>query len=574
MKKHSFLSMVVCLLLTTMAPAKDHEPVLIRGGEVYHFNNWHRYARGYSTNLFKDVNGNLHGAYVDNYELFYFFSEDEGETWQTEQVITGYEGKIKMASIVVSSNGRIFIPFEIHPDYDYGANPIAYSTEFIFQVYCAVYEDEKGWTFELVIDNKPGSNQGYMIREVYIDSDDNVFLYTDLHGWYNYGGTILESKYDAADESWSTAEIFSFSDTPINNSSRLSKVAVNPDGDAAIMFWRTHVNKWVYSIKPSGGDWQELQIFDENPSFRHFSLTAAHDGSFHIVWVSGELSTGLTLNYQHGFEGTPAELYEGEPEVNLIPSIHIDPTGKKTVIVAQTEPHNGFWFTKEPDGEWSEILEFPSNKPVIDLYTVKHNPGYFSHFQTLFFNQIREGTDGPHGPDSLYFWQVYNYKELTLDVYPSGAGTVDGAGAYNIQSQVNIEAMPADNYLFLHWEDEEQNIVSSSPEFSFEMPLHDYNLTAVFEIVSGIADLPNNELIINLYPNPASSHIIIDFEDHNVIIDKFSFSLFDYSGKLILSEVYPGEDAKISVEGLSAGMYFIRISTENGKMQTLKLIKH
>ena len=81
------------------------------------------------------------------------------------------------------------------------------------------------------------------------------------------------------------------------------------------------------------------------------------------------------------------------------------------------------------------------------------------------------------------------------------------------------------------------------------MPESDVNITANFELVSGVEEISAPQ--IKIYPNPAS-------EGFQILGEVENFSIYDLSGKLLKNvQSYHGEF--ISVAHLSAGTYIIRV---------------
>ena len=74
----------------------------------------------------------------------------------------------------------------------------------------------------------------------------------------------------------------------------------------------------------------------------------------------------------------------------------------------------------------------------------------------------------------------------------------------------------------------------------------------------------NNYLLnsISLYPNPANDVINVQCTMNNVQIE--SIEVFDVYGKLINTVNMTPETTTINVSGLAAGMYFVRVTTEQG----------
>ena len=85
---------------------------------------------------------------------------------------------------------------------------------------------------------------------------------------------------------------------------------------------------------------------------------------------------------------------------------------------------------------------------------------------------------------------------VTLNVSPENSGEVSGAGVYHYEDTVTVTATANTGYTFIGWslteesrfKQAEQNItrnnreiISTNPEYIFEMPAHNKNLTANFE---------------------------------------------------------------------------------------------
>ncbi len=149
----------------------------------------------------EDIDGNLHIAYVDNYELFYFKSTDNGQTWDKQQIITGHEGDIRYASLETDLNGKVFIGMTVNSLYNY-SNPtgITFGTEFYYDLYCA--NNKTGsWVVELVTLHSSG-NFGAVVENIYVDADNNVHLFANRYGWNSVGGEAWEFVRNSSNNTW------------------------------------------------------------------------------------------------------------------------------------------------------------------------------------------------------------------------------------------------------------------------------------------------------------------------------------------------------------------------------------
>jgi hypothetical protein len=549
--------------------AQNNDPVFIRTGEQFQTNTFTNYSYGCASNLFSDNEKNLHLSYVDNYKLYYSYSNDEGLNWETEQIITGFEGKIKNAGIVVNSEGKVFVPFEIHPDYNYGLSPLGYP-QFIYQIFCATKNGNNDWQFDLILSNNVGSNQGSNLGDVLIDANNNVHVISYSYGWITYGGEIKETIYNSETENWNTESVVNYNDAPIDNFSLFARAAINPNGDVAIIYWRTHFNRYEYTIKQAGDSWQTPKIFDSNPTFRGFSLYASPYGDFHIVWIKG--NDPYIALHKKGFDAEVTDtIYQSESGVTISPSLHIDQAARLTLVLSRSGTNPALIFLKEQlpnEGPWnlSESV-FPSSSPITGLFPVKHQQGLFSHYQTLFIKYLRQGSNGPHGPDELYFWQNYNIKELTLITNPTGFEEyVSGSGEYKIDSEITISANTPENYDFVSWTDEGGEILSEEKDFTFFMPYKNITITANY-----VFNVSINELLvleqIDIYPNPSSG--IFNLRTN----EKYMYNLLDISGRILMSGRISDEQHIIDLQGKSSGVYFLELINNNRRINKRLIIR-
>ncbi|MBK7667166.1 MAG: T9SS type A sorting domain-containing protein [Sphingobacteriaceae bacterium] len=81
-----------------------------------------------------------------------------------------------------------------------------------------------------------------------------------------------------------------------------------------------------------------------------------------------------------------------------------------------------------------------------------------------------------------------------------------------------------------------------------------------------------NSVSINVFPNPTSQSVIIDFKAAD--FKNHSYQLTDVNGKLISENKITESQSKINVTEMSSGIYFISISNSSSSLKTFKLIKH
>ncbi|MEW6772497.1 MAG: T9SS type A sorting domain-containing protein, partial [Bacteroidota bacterium] len=91
--------------------------------------------------------------------------------------------------------------------------------------------------------------------------------------------------------------------------------------------------------------------------------------------------------------------------------------------------------------------------------------------------------------------------------------------------------------------------------------------TSACQVITSIAFSSYQE-IINIYPNPATSSIIVSGVEVNAVIE-----FFDATGKLVQSITTHSDKEEINVQGLAEGMYIIRIGGKDSVLHKKLLIK-
>jgi hypothetical protein len=75
---------------------------------------------------------------------------------------------------------------------------------------------------------------------------------------------------------------------------------------------------------------------------------------------------------------------------------------------------------------------------------------------------------------------------------------------------------------------------------------------------------------VNLYPNPANEVINVECTINNVQVT--NMEVYDVYGKLINTVIVNENPTRINVSNLANGMYFVRVTTEEG-MVTKRFVK-
>ena len=88
--------------------------------------------------------------------------------------------------------------------------------------------------------------------------------------------------------------------------------------------------------------------------------------------------------------------------------------------------------------------------------------------------------------------------------------------------------------------------------------------------VTAINDIQFAGVEIKVYPNPTSDYVTVHFSK---ILEKPTYLLFDYSGKLIQQKNIESTDAKIDMTGFASGSYILKLNNGQHSMQTFKIVK-
>ena len=157
-----------------------------------------------------------------------------------------------------------------------------------------------------------------------------------------------------------------------------------------------------------------------------------------------------------------------------------------------------------------------------------------------------------------------NVHNLTLSVFPFESGEVYGAGPYIEGEAISITAYANTTYFFSNWSSGGQ-MLTWKPDYLFVMPGGNYHITANFTLdnVTSADDVQATSSS-RIYPNPSSGTIMVDFAENmgNAVLE-----VFNASGRLVWEQakgnIQAGEQTQVDLSGLTQGLYFVVIRSEN-----------
>ena len=242
-----------------------------------------------------------------------------------------------------------------------------------------------------------------------------------------------------------------------------------------------------------------------------------HEDAIFLRWDDGitdnprQVTVTQDSTFTALFEKVETYTIEVLSENPLMGSVYGGGTYKANEVISiGAIPHGSFIFSGWQDGDTSNPRSI----------TVTENASYTAYFSTV--------------PISYYTITVY---------YDESQGFVLGGGTYEEGSTATLAAIPADNYVFVKWSDDNtdnpRTIVVSQ----------DLILAAFFN-TTGVEE---HESPIHLYPNPADDHIRLEgFEGEAEI------SIFNAQGLKVKTTTLSGNN-DIFIGDLAPGLYLVRV---------------
>ena len=200
------------------------------------------------------------------------------------------------------------------------------------------------------------------------------------------------------------------------------------------------------------------------------------------------------------------------------------------------------------NGETWESLELGMpNKMVIGLHLSKNGYLYaFGHYD----NQIYRSRKS-----------VYEEFEIEVVACPENGGTATGSGIYNFGEFAHLSASANANYQFVGWTNQDGDTISNEAEYA-HMIARGGQITANFVSIEAVDETEGTAF--TLCPNPASGVVRIE----GVEADEVWF--YNALGQVVKRVRNSNE---ISVEGLSEGVYLVRILDAEGKNYVARVMK-
>lgn len=156
---------------------------------------------------------------------------------------------------------------------------------------------------------------------------------------------------------------------------------------------------------------------------------------------------------------------------------------------------------------------------------------------------------------------------LSLLAAPEEGGEVTGAGKYYPGDEIEVDALPNENWEFINWTDPDENIISELAANTITMPEGDLTLIANFRFITLLGEQMIS-MKYAIYPNPVEDRLTIE-ADESLIGEHFIIS--NQAGKTVLSGKIQSKLTMINLVDLPAGMYML--SLKGMQSEPIKLIR-
>ena len=189
---------------------------------------------------------------------------------------------------------------------------------------------------------------------------------------------------------------------------------------------------------------------------------------------------------------------------------------------------------------WESLDSGMSNKMVNGLHL--SNNGYlyaFGHYD----NQIYRSRKS-----------VYEEFEIEVVACPENGGTAIGSGTYHFGEFAHFSASANANYQFVGWTNQDGDTISNEAEYA-HMIARGGQITAHFVSIEAVEETEGNGF--TLWPNPTSGAVQIEGVEAEEVL------VYNALGQVVKRVRNSNE---ISVEGLSEGVYLVRIRDGEGRI--------
>lgn len=308
-------------------------------------------------------------------------------------------------------------------------------------------------------------------------------------------------------------------------------------------------------------NWDTAICFDPNDSQTLFYGTQkvykTTDAAENWTAISPDLSNGP---------------HTGNLAFGTVTTINVSPLNSD-VIYAGTDDGN-VWVTQNGGSNWSQISASLPNLWTTKVLASRDDAAtvYVS------FSGYRYGEDNGHVFRSTDFGATWTDISNNLPDIPVNDIEKDSYGNLFLGTDIGVMASLDEG---ASWQPLGENmpsvvvtdlIIHEASEYLYAGTYgrSSYKLNIASDVLGTEINSIASE--INLYPNPASNFVNITFENAS---EEVSVVIYDQLGRVVLSKEFASvsSEKRISLEGISAGNYYVQITSEENKTTKKLLVK-
>jgi photosystem II stability/assembly factor-like uncharacterized protein len=313
----------------------------------------------------------------------------------------------------------------------------------------------------------------------------------------------------------------------------------------------------LYAFFKTDDDWQTYKE-KKNPSGTDscvITMIAVHPTNPDTLWVS----LGGYKNNKKVFRSNDG----GETWINISGSL---PNLSVNCIKYQNNANDalyigtdaGVFYRNSGMDNWRRYSQGLPNVVVTDL-EIQYMAG-----------KIRASTFGR----GLWESELYvepGYVQVNGVAFPITGGTVSGAGVYSAGATVTMKVVPAKNWLFRGWFENDLQIADSSKTTLTFAANSSRNLVAGFAQPVGINEITSNP--VRLYPNPSSGLVEV-VVDPGIGREIRSVVVTGIDGKTVYrsTAALTGGRFSIDLSSCFSGEYIVTLSLASGSKYSSRLV--
>ncbi len=157
---------------------------------------------------------------------------------------------------------------------------------------------------------------------------------------------------------------------------------------------------------------------------------------------------------------------------------------------------------------------------------------------------------------------------LSLIPEPYSGGTVNGAGYYGEEEEIEITAVAHENWEFVSWTNNLGMVVSNDPTVNYTMPDANSRLHANFRLITSEKEF-YTQTAPRVYPNPTSSNSTVIVP---AALAGSYYTVQDLAGRIVMAGRLQSTKTVLEMADMPLGTYIFRLTEQQAK--PVRLIRY